>query len=194
MSTSVPATLSSSFMRYQAATKMAALLCHPTEHCKNPWARECSTVFSDVGECFSLGTVKPKLRWHLTFDIWHLTQVTSWKWKFFSKIQRNVMDLNKLLSNVIGSLTLWLAQRRSIENRTNHVASLGTKPHLIIFSFASFKAYSNINTKIALKYLFHAVRWNPQVQSVSKATCSTWLQIFPENSTVSGKIASLFKT
>ena len=136
--------------------------------------------FFNAAQSFSLGTVKPKLRWHFKIE---------------TENKPNVVHLNAFLQSVIGSVTLWLALWRSIENGSNHVASLDTKRHLIfLFLCAAFKAYSNINTKNALKYLFHAIRWNPQVQLVSMASCSTWLRIFPENSTVSGRTASLCKT
>lgn len=62
------------------------------------------------------------------------------------------MDLNAFLQSLIGSVTLWLAQRRSIENCSNHVASLGTKPHLIILFF--------VQHLTLIRILIRRMRWN----------------------------------
>ena len=95
----------------------------------DPWARECS-----MHRCDSpmLGNASPLELWNQSSG-----DILKSKMKISSKIQRSVMDLNAFLPSVIGSVTLWLAQRRSIENRTNRVASLGTKSHLIVLFVSS---------------------------------------------------------
>ena len=84
------------------------------------------------------------------------------------------MGLNAFLPSVIGSVTLSLALRHSFEIDSNHVASLGTLHHFIFpFFVRHLRLIRILIQRTGLNIFFMQVRWSPQVQLVSRASCST---------------------
>ena len=136
-----------------------------TEHLKHPWAPK----YFLVVKCW--GMLLPSV------ELWNQSSgaiLENRRWKVCSKIQRNAMGLNAFLPSVIGSVTLSLALRYSFEIGSNHVASLGTLHHFLFpFFVRHLRLIRILIQRMGLNIFFMQVRWSPQVQLVSKASCST---------------------